>query len=100
MKNIKLFKFKDTNKFEDFLSAYDYSLKDVKGFSFDGQEQYCGNILKWYKIYFNDDEHEYFKVVTFKSFNEYHQARLGFKGAKLEEWFQEANIKTYKLKGF
>ena len=100
MKDIKYFKYKDTSNFIGFICSYDYKLEDVKGFSFDEQKQCCGNILKWYKIYFKDGEYEYFKVVIFKSRNEYHQARLGFKGNKLLEWFEDADIKEYKSKGF
>ena len=100
MKSIKLFKYKDTCEFESFLNAYDYKFEDVKGFSFDEQKQYHGNVLKWYKIYFKDGEYEYFKVVTFKSFNEYRQSRLGFNGDKLLDWFEDSYIKTYKTKGF
>ena len=100
MKNIKFFKYKNKEKFEDFLSSYDRKLEDVKGFSFDEQKQYRGNILKWYKIHFNDGEEVYFKVAIFSSFNEYHQARLGFSGAKLEDWFQDANVREYKTKGY
>ena len=100
MKNIKCFKYKDTHQFEGFLSSYDYKPEDVKGFSFDEQKQYHGNILKWYKIHFNDGEEVYFKVAIFSSFNEYHQARLGFSGNKLEYWFQDANVREYKTKGY
>ena len=99
MKDIKYFKYRDTSNFIAFVGSYDYKLEDVQGFSFDEQKQCCGNILKWYKIHFNNDEYEYFKVVIFKSFNEYHQSRLGFKGAKLERWFEDANIREYKSKG-
>ena len=83
MKNIKLFKYVDTREFESFLNAYGYTLEDVKGFSFAGKEQRYGNVLKEYCVYFNDDEKAYFKEVCFKSFNEYHQCRLGCRGEKL-----------------
>ena len=63
------------------------------------KEQYHGNILKVYTIYFNDDECEYFELVYFKSFNEYHKSRLGFNGAKLLDWYQDANIRHYRLNG-
>ena len=96
MKNIKLFKYKDTTKFEEFLGSYGYSLDDVVGFSLAERRQCRGNVLKWYKIYFNDDEYEYFKVVIFKDRNEYNQARLGFKGNKLFDWFEYADIRTHK----
>ena len=100
MKNIKLFKFKDTAKFEEFLSSYSYKLEDVVGFSLVERKQYNNNILTEYCIHFKDDEHEYFRVVCFKSFNEYHQARLGFSCNKLISWFEDANIREYKTKGF
>ena len=96
MKNIKLFKFQDTKAFDKFLDAYDYKLEDIKGFSLDEQKQYKGNVFKTYSIYFNDDEYECFKVVIFKDFNEYHQARLGFRGNKLFDWFEDANVRRYK----
>ena len=85
MKSIKLFKYKDMRAFEEFLSAYGYKLEDVKGFSLVEKKQYFGNVLKEYSVHFKDGEYEYFKVVLFKDFNEYHQSRLGFKGSKLEE---------------
>ena len=65
MKNIKNFKYKSSNKFEDFLNAYSYKLEDVKGFSLSERKQYNNNVLKEYCIYFKDDEHEYFKFVSF-----------------------------------
>ena len=100
MKNIKFFKYKNKEKFEDFLSSYDRKLEDVKGFSFAGKKQYRYNVLKIYRITFKDGEYEYFKVAIFSSFNEYHQARLGFSGNKLEYWFQDANVREYKTKGY
>ena len=100
MKNIKLFKYKDTAKFQEFLSSYRCSLEDVKGFNLFERKQYQNNVLKEYCIYFNDGEYEYFKVVIFQSFNEYRQARLGFSCNKLISWCEDANIKEYKTKGF
>ena len=85
MKSIKLFKYKNTNEFLGFLGAYDYKLENVKGFSYIGQKQYCGNVLKLYYIHFDDGEYECFKAVCFKDFNAYHQSRLGFNGNKLFE---------------
>ena len=96
MKSIKYFKYVSTKQFNAFLVAYSYKLDDVKGFSFDEQKQYCGNILKWYKIHFKNGEYEYFKVVIFKSFNEYHQVRLGFRGNKLFNWWEDADVRRYK----
>ena len=100
MKNTNLFRYKDTSEFWAFLSSYDYKLDDAIGFSFDDKKQYRGNVLKWYKIYFKDGEYEYFKAAVFKSFNEYHQSALGFNGNKLLEWFENANIRKYKVKGW
>ena len=97
MKNIKYFKFVNTKHFNVFLKEYGYTLKDIKGFSFDSKKQYHNNILKVYSIHFNDGEYEYFKVVIFKSFNEYHQSRLGFNGNKLLDWYESANVKAYKV---
>ena len=98
MKSIKLFQYRDTWEFERFLSAYGYRLSDAKGFSYIGQKQYSGNILKEYFIHFNDGEKEYFRIVYFKSFNECNQSRLGFKGNKLLEWYESANVRWYKFK--
>ena len=97
MKNIKLFQYKNTKAFERFLNAYGYKLSDVIGFSFVGQKHYCGNILKEYSIHFKDDEYGYFRVSYFKSFNECNSARLGFKGDKLLSWYEDADIRKYKL---
>ena len=98
MKNIKFFKYKDEEKFEDFLSSYDRKLEDVKGFSYAGKKQYRYNVLKLYRITFNDGEYEYFKIVYFKSFNELNQSRLGFSGDKLLSWYEDANVRKYKVK--
>ena len=98
MKNIKFFKYKNTYEFERFLNAYCYHLEDVKGFSVADQKQYHGNILKLYSIHFNDGEYEYFKEVSFKSFNELHQSRLGFNGDKLLDWYEDADVRKYKVK--
>ena len=83
MKNIKYFKYKDTFEFQCFVLASDYKLEDVKGFSYIGQKQYHGNVLKLYYIHFNDGEKECFKQACFKDFNEYRQSILGFNGCKL-----------------
>ena len=99
MKNIKLFKYKDTCEFESFLKAYGYKFEDIKGWNIAEKRQYCGNILKIYSISFNDDEYEYFQFVCFKDLNEYQQSRLGFKGEKLLRWFEDSYIREYKTKG-
>ena len=96
MKSIKYFKYRDTSNFIGFVGSYDYKLEDVVGFSFDEQKQLCGNVLKWYKVYFKDGEYEYFKVVIFKSRNEYHQVKLGFRGGKLLSWFEDAELREIK----
>ena len=83
MKSIKNFKFKNTNEFWVFLNSYGYKFEDIKGFSFAGQRQCRGNILKIYNVRFNDGEYEYFKVISFKDSNEYRQALLGSNCNKL-----------------
>ena len=98
MKNIKYFKYKNTYNFEKFVKEYGYKLNDVVGFSFSDKQQCHGNILKTYIIYFSDHDHVFFNVVYFKSFNEYHQCRLGFNGNKLLEWYNDANVRKYKVK--
>ena len=98
MKSIKLFKYKDSCEFMAFLVAYGYKLEDVKGFSLAEKRQYRGNVLKIYNIRFKDGEYEYFQEATFKDFNEYHQCRLGFKGDKLLSWFEDSDVRRYKLK--
>ena len=98
MKSIKCFNYKNTYEFEKFLNEYGYTIDDVKGFAVSDQEQYHSNILKTYNIHFNDVEYEYFKIVYFKSLNEYHQSRLGFNGNKLLDWYEDANVIKYKVK--
>ena len=100
MKKIKYFKYNNTVALENFLDAYGYRLENITGFKFGWKEQYQNNILKVYMIYFDDDEYEYFKVVYFKDFNECNQARLGFKGDKLLDWYEDAFVRKYKTKGF
>lgn len=97
MKNIKLFKFWYTHDFEKCLKDYGYTLDDVKGFNVSSIKRYNGNIFKTYKVYVYEGESVYFSVAFFKSFNEHNQARLGYKGQKLLEWYQKAIIKFYKL---
>ena len=96
MKNIKCFKYVNKKSFNVFLKDYSYKLDDVVGFSLYDKQQYHGNILKTYIIYFNDHDHAYFKVVVFESFNEYRQSSLGFNGDKLLRWWEDANIRMYK----
>lgn len=86
MKSIKCFKYVNEKNFNVFLSDYGYKMSDVKGFSFESKKQCHGNLLNIYIIYFNDGEYEYFKVVTFESFNEYRQSALGFNGNELLDW--------------
>ena len=93
MKDIKYFKYVKKEKFNIFLKDYGYKLEDVKGFSLAERRQYRGNVLKIYNIHFNDGESVYFKVVCFKSFNEYYECKLGFKGEKLLEWFEDADVR-------
>ena len=96
MKSIKFFRYKDMCKFEEFLSAYEYKLEDVKGFKFIEQKQYSGNVLKLYFICLKDGEEICFTVADFKSFNEINQCRLGFKGDKLLGWYEDAAVRRYK----
>ena len=96
MKNINLFKFKDTNEFWVFLAAYGYKLEDVVGFSLAERRQCRGNILKIYSIKFKDGEYEYFQVISFAESNEYRQALLGFGCNKLLRWFDDADIREIK----
>ena len=96
MKNIKLFKYRNMREFIVFVGCCGYNLDDVVGFSLDERKQYHGNIWKEYCIHFKDDECANFKVITFKDFHEYHQSRLGFKGNKLFDWFEDADLRQYK----
>ena len=96
MKSIKYFKYVNENNFNIFLNEYGYSIDDVVGFGLYDKQQYHGNILKVYNIYFKDGEKEYFKVAVFESFNEYRQSSLGFNGNKLLDWWENANIRMYK----
>ena len=96
MKNIKFFNYKDTTKFEKFLSEYNYKLNDVRGFKFISQKQYHGNVLKLYFICLNDGEEVYFRAVDFKDFNEYNQSHLGFNDDKLSEWYSDSVVRRYK----
>ena len=97
MKNIKYFKYFDRKQFNVFLKEYGYAIGDVKGFNLCEQTQYRGNILKIYSIHFNDGEMGCFSAVLFKNFNEYQQTRLGFRGDKLLYWYENANIRLYRV---
>ena len=96
MKSIKLFKYKKESELIVFVGSCGYNLDDVKGFSLAEKKQYKGNIWKAYCIHFKDDECAHFKVVIFKSFHDYQQAHLGFKGNKLFDWFEDADLREYK----
>ena len=100
MKSIECFKYKDTYNFEKCLKDYGYTIDDVSGYSVSSIKRYHGNVLKTYIVYIFDGESVYFSVAYFKDFNEYHQARLGFSGDKLEDWFQKSYIREYKTKGY
>ena len=100
MKNIKSFKYWYSYDFEKCLKDYGYTIDDVKGFSVSSIKRYKGNILKTYIVYIYDGESVYFSVAYFKSFNEYRQSALGFNGDKLLEWFEDANVRKYKVKGW
>ena len=95
MKNIKYFKYRDTNAFKKFLDVFKYKPEDVVGFSLDDTEYYRSNILKTYLVHFTDGEEKYFRVVYFKSFNEYRQSRLSFNGDKLLDWCVDADVIWY-----
>ena len=96
MKNINLFKYKDTNEFWVFLNSYGYKFEDIKGFSLAERRQCRGNILKIYNVRFNDDEYEYFKVISLKDWHEYRQTLLGFNCNKLLSWFEDAELREIK----
>ena len=96
MKSIKYFKYISTSTFSEYVISYGYNLADVVGFGLADKEQYNGNILITYNVYFKDGEYEYFKVICFKDFNEYRQTRLGFNGDKLLNWYEDANVRMYK----
>ena len=99
MKSIKYFKFKNTYEFEKCLKEHGYTLNDAVGFSVYDKQQYGGNILKEYIVYFYDHDHIFFKVVYFKSFNECNQSCFGFNGDKMLMWYKFSQIKYYKLSG-
>ena len=97
MKSIKSFKYVNEKGFEKFLDAYGYKSSDVVGFRIFDKHQCNGNILKHYSIYFDDGERIYFTEVYFKNFNEYKRSLLGFNGNKLLSWWENANVKAYKV---
>ena len=96
MKSIKFFKYVNEKHFNVFLKEYGYSVDDVIGFSVSAIHHFHGNVFKSYIIYFKDGCLECFKVVYFKSFNEYLQSALGFNGDTLLSWYNDANIRKYK----
>ena len=98
MKNIKYFEYKNTFAFEKFLCTNHYWVHNITGFKYGWKEQYRGNILKAYFIYFNDNEYKIFRVVYFKDLNECDKARLGLINNKLLMWYDDANIRKYKVK--
>ena len=99
MKSIKSFRYKNKNAFKKFLCGYGYDLSDVAGYSLGWKEQFKGNVLKVYMIFFNNGEYKLFRIVYFKDFNEYHQCRLGFINNKLLSWYDSADIRKYKTNG-
>ena len=96
MKNINLFKFKDTSEFWAFLGVRNHKLEDIVGFSLAEQRQCSGNVLKIYNVRFNNGEYEYFKVIIFKDLNEYKQTLFGFGHNKLLSWFEDSDIREIK----
>ena len=98
MKSIKYFQYKNTFAFEKFLCNYGYWVENITGFGYGWKEQYHGNILKVYLIYFNDGEYKLFRIVYFKSIFECDKARLGFINNKLLMWYDDANVRKYKVK--
>ena len=100
MKSIKNFKYKKAYEFIVFVGSCGYNLDNVKGFDLVERKRCEGNILKEYCIHFNDGECANFKVVYFKSFNDFRQAHLNFSGNKLFDWLEDSNIFEYKTKGF
>ena len=96
MKNIKSFKYKNTYSFERFLREYGYTFSDVSGYSVGWKEQYNGNLIRVYIIYFNDGKYKRFSVLYLKSRNEYEQICSGSKINKTLMWYDIANIVKYK----
>lgn len=96
MKSIKSFKYKNTNSFERFLCEHGYHLSDVSGYSIGWKEQYDGNTLKVYIIYFNTGKYERFSILFLKNIDEYKQISSGVKINKTIMWYDNANIAKYK----
>ena len=96
MKNIKSFKYKNTYSFERFLRGYGYTFSDVSGYSTGWKEQYNGNTLRVYIIYFNFGKYKRFSVLYLKDFNEYEQVSSCSKINKVLSWYDTANIVKYK----
>ena len=98
MRNIKYFQYKNMREFERFLNKCKCGMWKVTGFKFSREEHYNGNILKVYSIYFKDGSYKYFKVAFFKSIFECDKARLGVINNKLLMWYDDANVRKYKVK--
>lgn len=98
MKDIKHFIYKNIYEYDKFLKKYGYMKDDVNGYSTGWKEEYHGNFLKVYIIYFNDGEYKLFRVIYFKDINEYDKARLGVYNNKLLSWYDSANVRKYKVK--
>lgn len=96
MKDIKYFKYKNTYSFERFLRDNGYSFDDINGYSTGWKEQYDGNVLRVYVIYFNIGKYKFFKVLYLKDFNEYKQISSSAKINKTLMWYDNANIAKYK----
>ena len=96
MKNINYFKYKNTYTFEKFLHKYGYNMDDIYGYSIGWKEQYDGNVLRVYIIYFNEGKYKRFSVLFLKDFNEYEQSSSGSKINKTLMWYDDADIVKYK----
>ena len=66
MKDIKRFKYIDTNSFERFIREYGYRISDINGYSVGWTEQYQNNLLRVYIVYFNNGEYKLFRVLYLK----------------------------------
>ncbi len=95
MKDIKYFKYKDTQHFNMFLKDCGYSLNDVSGFKISMKFQRNGNILKIYNIYVKYNEVFSFWVLNFKSFSEYWNSL--YESDNMFVWSKYSNLCTYKV---